>query len=139
MGERQIVFVSGEPGIGKTSLVEAFLQSLASQRVQNPKPVLRLVEGSKDQSQDNRTLDPIRQTQDAGPWIGRGQCIEHYGPGEAYMPVLTALGRLYRESAGKPLLKLLHRYAPTWLVQLPVLLNANVREQLVVSHVDSEG
>jgi DNA-binding winged helix-turn-helix (wHTH) protein len=33
-GERQIVFVTGEPGIGKTSLVEGFLQSLES-RVQN--------------------------------------------------------------------------------------------------------
>lgn len=29
-GERQIVFVTGEPGIGKTTLVEAFLQSLTS-------------------------------------------------------------------------------------------------------------
>jgi DNA-binding winged helix-turn-helix (wHTH) protein len=29
-GERQGVFVTGEPGIGKTSLVEAFLQSLES-------------------------------------------------------------------------------------------------------------
>ena len=29
-GERQIVFVTGEPGIGKTTLVETFLQSLAS-------------------------------------------------------------------------------------------------------------
>ena len=27
-GERQIIFVSGEPGIGKTTLVEAFLQRL---------------------------------------------------------------------------------------------------------------
>src|SRR2546425_2574186 len=27
-GERQLVFVTGEPGIGKTALVEAFLQSL---------------------------------------------------------------------------------------------------------------
>jgi DNA-binding winged helix-turn-helix (wHTH) protein len=29
-GERQIVFVTGEPGIGKTTLVEAFFQSLES-------------------------------------------------------------------------------------------------------------
>lgn len=43
-GERQVVFVTGEPGIGKTTLVEAFLhslesgvQSLASERVQGPK------------------------------------------------------------------------------------------------------
>src|SRR5207247_7702494 len=29
-GERQLVFVTGEPGIGKTTVVEAFLQRLAS-------------------------------------------------------------------------------------------------------------
>jgi predicted ATPase len=29
-GERQVVFVSGEPGIGKTTIVDAFLQSLES-------------------------------------------------------------------------------------------------------------
>ena len=30
-GTRQVVFVTGEPGIGKTTLVDAFLQSLESQ------------------------------------------------------------------------------------------------------------
>ena len=29
-------------------------------------------------------------------WIGRGQCIDHYGAGEAYLPLLDALGRLGR-------------------------------------------
>ncbi len=32
-GERQVVFVTGEPGIGKTTLVEAFLQRLIPRRV----------------------------------------------------------------------------------------------------------
>ncbi len=31
MGERQVVFVTGEPGIGKTTLVEAFLAQAATQ------------------------------------------------------------------------------------------------------------
>jgi DNA-binding winged helix-turn-helix (wHTH) protein len=31
-GERQLVFITGEPGIGKTTLVEAFVQRLESQR-----------------------------------------------------------------------------------------------------------
>jgi predicted ATPase len=30
-GERQIVFVTGEPGIGKTTVVEALLVELAAQ------------------------------------------------------------------------------------------------------------
>jgi DNA-binding winged helix-turn-helix (wHTH) protein len=86
-GERQIVFVTGEPGIGKTTLVDAFLHGL-----------------------------------DANPWVGRGQCIEHYGAGEAYMPVLEALGRLCRGPGGERLIELLSRHAPTWLVQMPALL-----------------
>jgi hypothetical protein len=29
--------------------------------------------------------------------VGRGQCIQHYGAGEAYLPILEALGRLGRD------------------------------------------
>ena len=29
--------------------------------------------------------------------VGRGQCIQHYGAGEAYLPILEALGRLARD------------------------------------------
>jgi hypothetical protein len=31
-----------------------------------------------------------------GLWLARGECVEHYGAGEAYLPVLAALGRLCR-------------------------------------------
>jgi len=55
-GQRQLVFVTGEPGIGKTALVEAFLAQIGEDEV------LR---------------------------IGRGQCVEQYGAGEAYLPILT--------------------------------------------------
>src|SRR5262245_20526509 len=66
-GERQIVFVTGEAGIGKTTLVEAFLEQIAHPSVR----------------------------------IGRGQCLEHHGVGEAYLPLLEILGRLCREAGGK--------------------------------------
>src|SRR5262245_59883529 len=92
-GKRQIVFVTGEPGIGKTTVVEAFLER---------------IEGEL--------------------WIGRGQCVEHYGAGEAYMPVLEALGRLCREPGGTQLMELLNQYAPTWLAQMPALLKTNELE-----------
>jgi DNA-binding winged helix-turn-helix (wHTH) protein/predicted ATPase len=96
-GERHIVFVSGEAGIGKTTVVEAFLDHIAA-------------EGSL--------------------WIGRGQCVEHYGAGEGYMPVLEALGRLCRESEGARVIAFLHQHAPTWLAQMPALLGAAERERL---------
>ena len=101
-GERQLVFVTGEAGIGKTTLVATFLQ----------------------------TLDSRRQTLDTSVWVGRGQCIEQYGAGEAYMPILEALGRLCREPGGERLITLLNQHAPTWLVQMPTLLNAPDLEAL---------
>ncbi|HEV8712202.1 MAG TPA: AAA family ATPase, partial [Candidatus Binatia bacterium] len=96
-GERQVVFVTGEPGIGKTTLVDAFLHHAVAR---------------------------------GGLWLGRGQCIEHYGAGEAYLPVLKAFGRLCRESGGERLIALLNRHAPTWLAQMPALLGAAELEAL---------
>ena len=98
-GERQIVFVTGEPGIGKTTLVEEFLQQ---EQVSHAESI----------------------------WSGRGQCIEHYGTGEPYLPVLDALGRLCRGPGGEPLLELLDKHAPTWLVQMPGLVGAAEQRNL---------
>src|SRR5262249_36634881 len=83
-GERRVVFVTGEAGIGKTALVETFVASLRG---------------------------------DAGLWLGHGQCIEQYGAGEAYLPLLEALGRLCRGPEGERLVALLAQYAPSWAVQ----------------------
>jgi DNA-binding winged helix-turn-helix (wHTH) protein/predicted ATPase len=88
-GARQVVFVTGEAGLGKTTLLETFLQQL---------------EG----------YGALR--------IGLGQCIEHYGAGEAYLPVLEALGQLCKEPGGQELIALLTRRAPTWVVQMPWLV-----------------
>jgi DNA-binding winged helix-turn-helix (wHTH) protein/predicted ATPase len=87
-GTRRVVFVTGEAGIGKTSLID-------------------------------RLLD--RAGAAAEVWCARGRCIAHYGAGEAYLPVLDALGRLGGEGASVPLARCLSRYAPTWLLQLPAL------------------
>jgi predicted ATPase/DNA-binding winged helix-turn-helix (wHTH) protein len=96
-GARQVVFVTGEAGIGKTTLVEAFLRRVAA-------------EGAL--------------------LVARGQCVEQYGPGEAYLPWLTMLGQITRELGKERLFALLRRYAPTWLVQLPWLVPPKEREPL---------
>lgn len=83
-GERRIGFVTGEAGLGKTELVEAFVSEVELRG---------------------------RAT------IGRGQCIQQYGAGEAYLPILEALGRLAREGALPN--GFLRDYAPSWLVHLP--------------------
>jgi len=123
-GQRQVVFVTGEPGIGKTTLVEAFLRSLES-RVQSL--------GSENQNpafSSVQTLDARRQTLDARVWIGRGQCIEHYGSGEAYLPILEALSGLGSGAEGEQLIEVLRKHAPMWLVQMPALLTATEFEAL---------
>src|SRR5262249_26096958 len=51
-------------------------------------------------------------------------CIEQYGAGEGYRPILEALSRLCREPGGEYLITLLNQHAPTWLVQMPTLLTA---------------
>ncbi len=60
----------------------------------------------------------------AGPAIaGVGQCVGHRGPGEPYMPVLEALGELARGPQADAVRSALARRAPTWLVELPWLLD----------------
>ena len=99
-GKRQVLFLTGEPGIGKTSLVETFLAAVS------PEVCCTIM---------------------------RGQCLESYGVGEAYHPVLEAVGRLCRDAqrelgqsgqSGRPgqsVFDCLAQYAPTWLAQLPWL------------------
>ncbi len=108
-GERQIVFVTGEPGIGKTTLVEAFLHSLKS--------------GRQGQKEKRKVKSSAPRFLTLDPWVCRGQCIEHYGAGEGYLPVLEALGRLSREAGGRQVIEVLGHYAPTWLGQMPALVS----------------
>ena len=56
-------------------------------------------------------------------WVGSGQCIQHYGAGEPYLPILDALGRLSRDPACRQLGDILRRHAPSWLAHLPALLS----------------
>jgi predicted ATPase len=96
-GTRQLVFVSGDVGMGKTTVVEQFLAHCAAGH--------------------------------AGR-IGLGQCAEHYGEGEAYLPVFEALWQLSHGPARDAILAVLRRYAPLWLVQLPGLVSEPELEQL---------
>ena len=100
-GERQIVFVSGEAGIGKTTLVDTFGDQLTSYGE------------SWGES-----------------WVGRGQYVEQYGAGEAYLPILDALGRICRGREGAHFTALLNQYAPSWLAQMPALLSSHEGDQL---------
>jgi DNA-binding winged helix-turn-helix (wHTH) protein/tetratricopeptide (TPR) repeat protein len=54
--------------------------------------------------------------------VGHGQCVESYGTGEPYLPVLEALGRLGQGPDGSRVVSGLRQYAPSWLAQMPALL-----------------
>lgn len=96
-GTRQVGLISGEPGLGKTSLVNAFMHQIR---------------------------------QETSLWLLWGQCIEQYGAGEAYLPLLDALGHCAREDDGRRLVKVLEHHAPSWLVHLPSLLSIGEHEAL---------
>lgn len=81
---RQMVFLVGDAGIGKTTVVDALLEHAAPSAT-----------------------------------IARGACVEQYGAGEAYLPVLDALGRACRGAEGERIVAVLARHAPSWLTQLP--------------------
>jgi DNA-binding winged helix-turn-helix (wHTH) protein len=57
------------------------------------------------------------------PLVGRGQCVEQVGPGEPYLPMLEALAGLCRGPGGAGVREVLRRCAPSWLMQLPDLLD----------------
>ena len=96
-GERRLIFLAGEPGVGKTTLVNRFLEHLAGR---------------------SHTTCAI------------GQCVMHHGAGEAYAPVLEALGRLGHDGSGYDVIRVLERHAPMWLVQLPSLVDSAELERL---------
>ena len=91
-GKRTIVWVAGEAGIGKTTLIERFIADLGEVA------------------------------------CARGQCVEQYGAGEPYLPVLDALAELCRSDSTAA--ALLRAVAPAWLVQLPWLSTAEERDAL---------
>jgi DNA-binding winged helix-turn-helix (wHTH) protein/predicted ATPase len=116
-GERQFVFISGESGIGKTALVDAFLGGIGNWELGSGPPL-------------NQIPNPKSQIPNPRLWIGRGQCIEQHGAGEAYLPLLDVTGRLCREPSGQEIIDILRQHAPTWLMQFPSLLSTTDVEAL---------
>lgn len=91
-GKRQIVWIAGEAGVGKTTLIERFVAEVGDAH------------------------------------CAHGQCVEQYGAGEPYLPVLEALTALVKRDTA--LTDLVRKVAPTWLVQLPWLCSPDEREAL---------
>lgn len=131
-GERQLVFITGEAGIGKTTVVDAFLAGIRQRTTGNGQATI----GNGQQATGNRSQRPsslpIPDARSPMPevWMGRGQCLEHYGEGEPYLPVLEAIGQLCQQEEGGAVLAALRRYAPTWLLHLPGVIEAEEQDAL---------
>ena len=63
-GTRQVCFISGEPGVGKTAVLNECIANMSAS---------------------------------GGVAMTSAQCVEHYGSGEPYQPLLDALMRLCRQ------------------------------------------
>ena len=87
-GERQVIFIRGEAGIGKSTLVEHFLAQESVSTIAH---------------------------------IGRGECIERYGTGEAFLPVLDLLSQWLSQDDTQQVTQTLRHYAPSWAHRFPQL------------------
>ena len=96
-GRRQIVFVTGEAGIGKSALADTF-------------------------------LDQLRAAYSAR--IAHGQCLDHHGVGESYLPLIEVLTRLAGGQDGTTVNQILSTQAPSWLAQMPSLRTPSERSTL---------
>lgn len=97
-GRRQVVVIGGEQGIGKTRLVDTFVDRVSP-------------------------AAPGRQGA-LRPMVARGQCLNSLGAGEAYMPVLEAVTALGGSAHRRAVVPVLRRHAPLWLAQMPSLIPA---------------
>lgn len=91
-GERQIIFIGGEPGIGKSALVDAFVAGIAD------------LGGAA-----------------AHAWIGQGRCRPVPGTAEPFRPVFAALTNIQPRQAIECLSPLLSRFAPHLLDEVESL------------------
>ena len=96
-GLRQVVLVSGEAGMGKTTLLDHFVEDVRA--------------GTRAR-------------------VACGQCVELTGGSEPYLPVLDLLAQLCGDDASGEVYDTLLQRAPSWLLQLPALIDAPTAEAL---------
>ena len=95
--QRQLVFVSGDPGIGKSTLLQHWVEKF---------------------------------NKDADGLSALGCCHQQHTGANAYMPILDGINRLCRGPQRERVKALLKTHAPTWLLQLPWLLDETERKAL---------
>ena len=98
-GQKQILFINGDAGLGKTALISHWL--------------------------DEQMAVP------SDAILARVSCFNQHDSSEPYLPILNALTYLLKNPHHSATVKpLLRQYAPSWLLQMPSLLEENELEAL---------
>ncbi|MBX3024502.1 AAA family ATPase [bacterium] len=96
-GVRQVVLVTGEGGMGKTTLLEHFAEEVRA--------------GTRAR-------------------VAGGQCVELTAGSQPYLPVLDLLAQLCADDATDAVRTALAQRAPSWLLQMPALIDSRTAESL---------
>ncbi len=97
-GKKQVLFINGEAGFGKTALISYWL----SEQTAMPSEYL----------------------------FTSVSCFNQHDSSEPYLPILNALSNLLRNLQHPTIKPLLRQYAPSWLLQMPSMLEENELEAL---------
>jgi DNA-binding winged helix-turn-helix (wHTH) protein len=97
-GGTQILFVNGEVGFGKSTLIAHWL----NEQTKVPSSYL----------------------------FASVSCFNQHDSSEPYLPILSALSNLLKGPKHLTIKPLLRQYAPSWLLQMPYLLNQQEQEAL---------
>lgn len=109
-GARQAAFLSGEPGIGKSTLVDRFVDELTELHARGNASAFRLA---------------------------RAHCVEQHGPVESYGAALELLEQIIHAHDPEKARDFLQKFAPTWLSQIAWLLPSDAMRSLQRSLVGS--
>ncbi len=100
-GQKQILFITADAGLGKTALIDCWLDQQFAQ-LSDHQPKL----------------------------LACASCFDQHGSSEPYLPILSALGHLLKGPQHATIKPLLRQYAPSWYVQIPALMQGGEREAL---------
>ena len=133
-GERQIVFVTGEAGIGKTTLVETFLFGVRSHEEFGVEEQRKKGKRQK-QKQQKAKIEPSSPAPNPQPlapgvWLRWGSASSTTARARRICRSWRRWDGFVAQPDGEQLVTLLRQHAPTWLVQMPALLSAAELEAL---------
>lgn len=114
--------------IHRPALMGAFRQAL--QRLSRRQRATLFLSGEAGIGKTTAVELLLEELRDHGVGLLWGQCVDHYGAGEAFLPLLEALARPCRQDAAASLVARMRQEVPSWLEQFPWVLSPDERMAL---------